>query len=61
MMRVKTLVLLFLVLLLYCTLAGEKGAPFWAPNAGTPAQRFDLAKRSTPELIMFVRKMPKYQ
>jgi len=32
---------------------------FWDQKAGTPAERFELAKRSTPELIAFVRPMPK--
>ncbi|MDQ1351205.1 MAG: adenosine deaminase [Acidobacteriota bacterium] len=32
---------------------------FWAKDAGTPSQRFDLAKQSTPELIAFMRRMPK--
>ncbi len=35
------------------------GIVFWAKNAGTPSQRFNLAKQSTPELIAFMRRMPK--
>lgn len=35
------------------------GIVFWAKNAGTPSQRFELAKQSTPELIAFMRCMPK--
>jgi len=33
--------------------------PFWSKGAGTTAQRFELAKRSTPELIAFLKPMPK--
>lgn len=33
--------------------------PFWSAPGLTPAQRFELAKRSRPELIAFVRRMPK--
>ena len=33
--------------------------PFWAKNAGSPAARFELAKRSEPELIAYVRRKPK--
>ena len=33
--------------------------PFWHPDAGTPAQRFELAKRTEPELIGFLRRFPK--
>lgn len=32
---------------------------FWSGKTGTPSQRFERAKRSTPELIAFVRRMPK--
>ena len=32
---------------------------FWQRGAGSAADRFELAKRSTPELISFVRRMPK--
>ncbi len=32
---------------------------FWSGNVGTPSQRFERAKQSTPELIAFVRRMPK--
>lgn len=40
--------------------AGQPGnQTFWANDAGTAAQRFELAKRSTPELIAFMRVMPK--
>jgi adenosine deaminase len=35
------------------------GVVFWAKNAGTPYQRFELAKKNTPELIAFIRRMPK--
>ncbi|BBM86865.1 hypothetical protein [Candidatus Uabimicrobium amorphum] len=32
---------------------------FWDANMGSPAARFELAKRTEPELIAFVRRMPK--
>ena len=32
---------------------------FWAENAGSAAERFELAKQSSPELIAFLRRMPK--
>lgn len=35
------------------------GMVFWAKNAGDPSQRFELAKQTTPELIAFMRRMPK--
>ncbi|MEN8140894.1 MAG: hypothetical protein ABFR97_06675 [Thermodesulfobacteriota bacterium] len=34
-------------------------APFWAPGISSTAQRFELAKRTEPELIAFLRRMPK--
>lgn len=34
-------------------------APFWADDVGTPAERFERAKQSEPELITFLRRMPK--
>jgi adenosine deaminase len=37
----------------------SKAALFWSKNAGTPATRFELAQNSTPELIAFIRLMPK--
>ena len=33
--------------------------PFWAAEIGGMAQRFELAKRTEPELIVFLRRMPK--
>lgn len=33
--------------------------PFWAPEIGGIETRFELAKRSEPELITFLRRMPK--
>ena len=33
--------------------------PFWHPDAGTPAERFELAKRTRPELVAFLRRFPK--
>jgi hypothetical protein len=33
--------------------------PFWAAGDSDPAARFALARRSTPELIAFLRRMPK--
>ncbi|MDD5390396.1 MAG: hypothetical protein PHD37_13700 [Gallionellaceae bacterium] len=33
--------------------------PFWASGVGDAAARFELAKRSEPELITFLRRMPK--
>lgn len=33
--------------------------PFWAPGLGDVDVRFQLAKRSEPELITFLRRMPK--
>lgn len=32
---------------------------FWHPDAGSPAERFELAKRTEPELIAFLRRFPK--
>jgi adenosine deaminase len=32
---------------------------FWEPGNHSAAERFELAKRSTPELIAFLRRMPK--
>ena len=32
---------------------------FWHPDAGSPAERFELAKRTQPELIAFLRRFPK--
>lgn len=39
--------------------AAADDRPFWHPDAGTPAQRFELAKRTEPELIAFLRRFPK--
>ena len=39
--------------------ADRDGMPFWHVDAGTPAERFELAKRSEPELIAFLRRFPK--
>ncbi|MYD99520.1 MAG: hypothetical protein F4X98_19315 [Gammaproteobacteria bacterium] len=39
--------------------AADDDVPFWHPDAGTPAERFDLAKRTEPELIAFLRRFPK--
>ncbi len=33
--------------------------PFWREGAFSPSARFEMAKRSTPELIAFLRRMPK--
>lgn len=33
--------------------------PFWAPGLGSAANRFELAKRSEPELTAFLRRFPK--
>ena len=33
--------------------------PYWSPKIKDIQARFDLAKRTTPELIMFLRSMPK--
>jgi len=38
---------------------GNDDRPFWHPDAGTPGQRFELAKRTEPELIAFLRRFPK--
>ena len=35
------------------------GDPFWAAGERTPEARFEQARRSTPELIAFLRRMPK--
>ena len=32
---------------------------FWHPDAGSPAERFELAKRTEPELVAFLRRFPK--
>lgn len=57
------LLLFILTVMLVSPAAGNAGnnemRPFWHPDAGTPAQRFELAKRTTPELIAFLRRMPK--
>lgn len=49
--------------LLGCQNASEAPVPaseaFWAAPDKTPAERFEFAKRSTPELIAFLRRMPK--
>ncbi len=37
----------------------QKSLLFWDKSAGTPAMRFEAAKSSIPELIAFVRQMPK--
>jgi len=37
----------------------DEDRPFWHPDAGTPAERFELAKRTRPELIAFLRRFPK--
>ena len=33
--------------------------PFWHADAGTPAERFELAKRTEPELVALLRRFPK--
>ncbi|MDE0419663.1 MAG: hypothetical protein OXK76_02085 [Gammaproteobacteria bacterium] len=38
---------------------GNDDRPFWHPDAGTPAERFELAKRTEPELVAFLRRFPK--
>ncbi|MYA17412.1 MAG: hypothetical protein F4Z28_11960, partial [Gammaproteobacteria bacterium] len=38
---------------------GDDDRPFWHPDAGTPAERFELAKRTEPELVAFLRRFPK--
>lgn len=39
--------------------ATDDDRPFWHPEAGTPAERFELAKRTEPELVAFLRRFPK--
>ena len=39
--------------------SGAADRTFWHPEAGTPAERFELAKRTEPELIAFLRRFPK--
>jgi adenosine deaminase len=58
---VYVLIICFLFTGLYGEVQGpdRDKLPFWAKNAGTAAQRFELAKRSTPELIAFLKPMPK--
>ena len=52
-------------LLVVAMLAGCQAATpradltFWAPDAGDAAARFELAKRTQPELIAFLRRLPK--
>ncbi len=41
------------------TLPVDVDQPFWAAGSLDPAARFALARRSTPELIAFLRRMPK--
>ena len=59
--HVACLMLGFTVLLLVgCqTVDSRRDTPFWAPDVGDAASRFELAKRSQPELITFLRRMPK--
>ena len=38
---------------------GDDDRPFWHADAGTPLQRFELAKRTEPELVAFLRRFPK--
>lgn len=53
------------LLLLALVLAGCQGMesrrdlPFWAAGTGDAASRLELAKRSQPELIAFLRRLPK--
>jgi hypothetical protein len=37
----------------------RRDTPFWAPGVGDAEARFELAKRSQPELVAFLRRMPK--
>ncbi len=37
----------------------RRDTPFWAEDVGDPAVRFELAKRTQPELIAFLRRLPK--
>ena len=37
----------------------ESDKPFWGAGNADSATRFELARRSTPELIAFLRRMPK--
>ena len=39
--------------------AADDDRPFWHPDAGSPAERFELAKRTQPELVAFLRRFPK--
>ena len=41
------------------TQQGLQCRPFWAPGLADMELRFELAKRSEPELIAFLRRMPK--
>ncbi len=37
----------------------RRATPFWAADVGDAAARFELAKRTQPELIAFLRRLPK--
>ena len=39
--------------------AADDDRPFWHPDVGSPAERFELAKRTEPELVAFLRRFPK--
>ena len=39
--------------------AADDDRPFWHPEAGSAAERFELAKRTEPELVAFLRRFPK--
>ena len=48
------------MLLVGCqTVDQRRDTPFWAEDVADPATRLELAKRSQPELIAFIRRMPK--
>ncbi len=54
------LLVLALLLLAGCQTADSlRDTPFWAPGVGDPSARFELAKRSQPELVAFLRRLPK--
>ena len=42
-----------------CPALADDDRLFWHPEAGTPTERFELAKRTRPELIAFLRRFPK--
>lgn len=62
-MKKRSTIILWFIFLFFLTgiipMARARDTAFWAEGQGNASERFQLAKRSTPELIAFVRSMPK--